>query len=271
VRVTIWVDMEGVAGIEVWEQVMGGAALYEEGRRLLTAETNAAVRGAKSAGATEIVVIDCHGAGGGYSFKSMIPDQLEPGAEYVRGHRWCRYIAPLEAGCDAAVLVGAHARAGTPDGVLCHTVSTEAWYNATINGTLVGESGIVAALCGNWGTPVVFISGDSATCTEVRELLGEQVVAVRTKIGLGRYSARTLAPSDSCARIEAGVHKALRERNWPKPLQFEPPVTFRVELAVPDHAVQFRGRDGVVIEGPRTVSSTGQTYWAAWDQFWHQS
>src|SRR5579871_4595973 len=133
--------MEGVAGIEVWEQVMGGAALYDEGRRLLTAETNAAVRGAKAAGASEIVVIDCHGAGGPYSFKSMIPDQLEPGAEYVRGHRWCRYITPLEEGCDAAVLVGAHARSGTPDGVLCHTVSSEAWYNATINDVLVIRGG----------------------------------------------------------------------------------------------------------------------------------
>jgi len=36
--------------------------------------------------------------------------------------------------------------AGTPDGVLCHTVSSEAWYNAWINDTLVGESGILAAV-----------------------------------------------------------------------------------------------------------------------------
>jgi D-amino peptidase len=201
----------------------------------------------------------------------MIPDQLEPGAEYVRGHRWCRYTAPLEAGCDAAVLVGAHARAGTPDGVLCHTVSSEAWYNATINGTLVGESGIVAALCGNWHTPVVFVAGDAATCREVQALLGEEVVGVSTKIGLGRFSARSLAPADSCTRIEEGVHRALSERRWPGPFRFDPPITFRVDLAVPDHAEHFRGRTGVVIEGPRAVSSTGQTFWQAWDQFWYRT
>lgn len=40
-RVMIWVDMEGIAGIETWDQVMGGAPLYDEGRRLLTAETPA--------------------------------------------------------------------------------------------------------------------------------------------------------------------------------------------------------------------------------------
>ena len=67
-RVVIWVDMEGIAGIEVWEQVTGGSPQYEEGRRLMTGEVNAAVRGAKAAGADDIIVIDCHGAGGGYSF-----------------------------------------------------------------------------------------------------------------------------------------------------------------------------------------------------------
>jgi D-amino peptidase len=270
-RVVIFCDMEGVSCIETWEQVTGGTALYEECRKLYTDEMNAAVRGARAAGASEVVVVDCHGAGGAYNFKSFVPERLESGAHYVFGYPWARYIAPFEQGCDAILFVGAHAMAGTPDGVLCHTVSSEAWYNATVNDVLVGESGIVAALCGNWDTPIVFVAGDRATCREVQELCGEEVVAVQTKIGLGRFSARTLAPADSCARIEAGVKKALSERRWPKPFKVSPPVTFRVELAVPDHAEHFRGRTGVVIEGPRTVSSTGDTFWQAWDQFWYRT
>ena len=47
--------MEGVSGIVKWEQVSGGESLYEEGRKLYTQEISAAVRGAKAAGATEIV------------------------------------------------------------------------------------------------------------------------------------------------------------------------------------------------------------------------
>ena len=97
-RVLIWVDMEGIAGIETWDQVNGGKPQYEEGRRLMTGEVNAAVRGAKAAGADEIMVIDCHGAGGSYSFKSLIPERLERGASYVLGHAWCRYVEPLRAG-----------------------------------------------------------------------------------------------------------------------------------------------------------------------------
>ncbi len=41
-RVVIWVDMEGIAGIENWDQVSSGKPQYEEGRRLLTGEVNAA-------------------------------------------------------------------------------------------------------------------------------------------------------------------------------------------------------------------------------------
>lgn len=269
-RVMIWCDMEGVAGIEVWEQVLGGSPQYEEGRRLFTGEVNAAVRGAKAGGATEIIVVDCHGAGGSWSFKSLIPERLESGAEYVFGYPWARYIAPLEAGCDAALFVGAHARAGTADGVLCHTVSSEAWYNASINETLVGESGILAAICSCWNVPSIFVAGDEATCREVQALLGEQVVTAPLKKGLGRFSARTLNHTDACALIEQRVAQALGNRAaWPAPWKLDPPVTFRVELATPDRANAFRGRTGVEIVGPRTVISRGENFWQAWDQFWY--
>src|SRR6185437_16244513 len=96
----------------------------------------------------------------------------------------------------------AHAMAGTPDGVLCHTVSSESWYNASINGTLVGESGIVAAIAGSWDVPGIFVSGDEATCREVQTLLGGGVVTAAVKKGLGRFSARHLSARDACALIE---------------------------------------------------------------------
>lgn len=267
-RVLLWCDMEGVAGISVWEQVNGGAPLYEEGRRLYTAEVNAAVRGCKRAGATEIVVVDGHGAGGPWSFKSLIPELMESGAEYVLGYPWARYIAPLEAGCDAALFIGAHAMAGTPDGVLCHTVSSQAWYNAHINETLVGESGIVAALCGDFNCPCVFVSGDAATCREVRALLGDNVVEAAVKVGLGRFSARHLPASEACSLIEGQVYNALVRRDWPAPLRFTPPVAFAVELATPDRANDFLGRPGVEMLNPRLVVSRAGSFWKAWDQFW---
>ncbi len=273
-RVMIWADMEGVAGISTWDHTGGTLPLYEEGRRLYTEEINAAVRGCKRSGATEIVVVDGHG--GGYKantrFLSLIPERLEGGAEYVLGYPWARYVVPFEEGCDAILFVGAHAMAGTPNAVLSHTVSSESWYNATINGTLVGESGIVAAIAGCWNVPAIFVAGDDATCREVQAIAGAGVVTAPVKKGLGRFAARHLAPADARALIERKTGEAVGNRDaWPHPLTFTSPVTFQVELASPDRAASFMGRPGVEIIGPRTVRASGKNFWQAWDAFWYRN
>lgn len=269
-RVVIFCDMEGVCGIQAWEQVNGGHPSYEDGRRLYTNEVNAAVRGARAAGATDIIVVDCHGAGGGFKFKSFIPDQLESGAQYVLGHPWARYTEAFEKGCDAILFAGAHAMAGTPDGVLCHTVSSENWHHAWINDTRVGESGILAAIAGCWDVPAIFVAGDESTCREVKELLGNEVVTAPVKTGLGRFSARNMAPRDACALIETNVALAISSKNWPKPYKPTGPVTFRVEVATPDGVNDFIGRVGVKIDGPRMISCTAENFWQAWDQMWYR-
>jgi len=272
-RVMVWADIEGVAGVTSWEHTGGRTPLYEEGRRLYTEEINAIVRACRRAKVDEIIVVDGHGGGyeGARAFMSLIPDQLEQGARYVLGHAWARYVEPLTQGCDAVLFVGAHAKAGTPGGVLSHTVSSEAWYLATINGTPVGESGIVAAIAGSWNVPAVFVAGDEATCTEVRELIGPTVVTAPVKKGLGRFSAVHLAPVDARTLIETRAADALENRaRWPKPLTFSPPVTFQVELATPDRLASFEGRTGVELVGPRTVRATGKTFWEAWDALWYR-
>ena len=78
-----------------------------------------------------------------------------------------------------------HAMAGTPDGVMNHTVSGTDWRNVTFNGTLVGETGINAALCGTWGCPVLMVTGDRAACREASALLGDGLTTVAVKQGLG--------------------------------------------------------------------------------------
>ena len=98
-------DMEGVAGIVRFDQVTGGHSMYEEGRRLYTGEINAAVRGAKAGGATEIVVMDCHGAGEGWTFNSLVPEELDPDCEYVVQNQWTEYVEYPESGVVSALLV----------------------------------------------------------------------------------------------------------------------------------------------------------------------
>jgi len=268
-RVLIMSDMEGVSGIVVWEQVNGGAPMYEEGRKLYTEEINAAVRGAKAAGATEIVAVDCHGAGKGWTFNSYIPELLDPDCEWVAHHPWSRYTELLEQGCDAALFIGMHARAGTADGVLCHTISTATWRNLWFNDDLVGETGINAALCGHYGCPVLLVTGDTATAREARELLGPELTTVAVKHGLSRYSARQIPPLRARQMIEEGARQALQNLSAVKPYVPARPTTITIELESVDKAAGFRGRHGVEIVEPLKVVSRGDDWMQAWNQVWH--
>jgi D-amino peptidase len=261
--------MEGVSGIVAWDQVNGGAPMYEEGRRLYTEEVNAAIRGARAGGATEIVAVDCHGAGRDWNFNSYIPELLDPGCEWVAGHPWGRYTELLEKGCDVALFVGMHARAGTPDGVLCHTISTTNWRNLWFNSDLVGETGINAALCGEYGCPVLLVTGDTATAAEAREILGDGLTAVVVKHGLSRYSARQTPPQRAREMIEAGAKQALQNLQATRPYIPAGPTTITVELTTVDNANDFLGRPGVEFIEPLKVVSRGPDWRQAWDQVWH--
>jgi D-amino peptidase len=263
-KVLVISDMEGVAGICRWDQVNAGAEGYEEGRRLYTEELNATVRGAFEGGATEVVVMDCHGAGGDRSFNSLIPDALDERCEFVVQTRWTEYTEMLEAGCDAALLVGQHARAGSERGVLSHTVSSTRWHELRFNGVPVGEVGINAALCGTWGCPVALVSGDDVVCAEASELLGPGLRTLAVKRALGRYSARHLAPARARAQLEAAVKHALAGVRGAPVYDPGAPCTIAVELATPDDADAYRNRDGVTLAGPRTIESQAPRWWDAW-------
>jgi D-amino peptidase len=268
VRVHIISDIEGVAGIVRWDQTSGDQTLYHEGRRLYTEEINAAVRGAKKGGATEIVVMDCHGAEGDYMFNSLLPDLLEPNCEYVVQSEWTEYTAFLEEGCDAALFVGMHAKAGTPDGVLSHTVSGQGWRDLRFNGVSVGETGINAALCGHWGCPVLMVTGDRATCNEARALLGTGLTAVEVKVGLGRFSARSKTAQAARGLIEDGAKRALKDLTAVQPYRPGSPSEITIEFTFVDRLVEYRNRRGVEQLDDLTLVSKADDWWSAWSQFY---
>ena len=266
-KVHVISDMEGVAGIVKWEQVTPGDKLYEEGRRLYTQEINAAVRGAKAAGATEIVVMDCHGAGKGYEFNSLVAEDLDPACEFVIQEQWTGYTEFLEDGCDAALFVAMHARAGTPRGVMSHTVSGQSWWNLSFNGVPAGETAINAALCGTWGCPVLLVTGDDAACREATDLLGSGLTTVPVKRGLGRFGARNLAPRRARELIEQGARDALRDLGAVAPYDPGRPCEIVVDFNTAETVEKYRRKAGVEVTGPRQIASRADDWWAAWTQF----
>src|SRR4029077_3576640 len=96
--------MEGVAGIVDWSQCRGPGQPYEEGRRLLLGEVNAAIDGALAGGATEVVCNDSHG-----TMNHLNPLDLHGRAGYRGRGKKPRYMMEgLDASFDAVFFVGYH-------------------------------------------------------------------------------------------------------------------------------------------------------------------
>ena len=146
-KVFISVDMEGVSGLINWDETAQGGPDYPLFRKLMTAEANAAIAGALEAGATEIVVRDAHD-----SARNILPDELRPEARLIR--EWNGPLSMMEGidkTFDAVVFIGYHARAGTPDAVLKHTMSLSL-FDVILNGVRLPEAGWNAAIAGYFFT-----------------------------------------------------------------------------------------------------------------------
>jgi len=88
VKVYISADIEGITGLVSWSQCSrpdGKSFDYTFARRMMSHDVNAAIRGARAAGATEIVVKDSHG-----NSKNLLIEDLGPRERHRRhddGHR----------------------------------------------------------------------------------------------------------------------------------------------------------------------------------------
>ena len=159
VKVFISFDMEGVAGIVDWSQCRPPGQPYEEGRRLLLGEVNAAIDGALAAGATDIVCNDSHG-----TMNNLDPAGLHGQATYVSGrHKPLYMMQGLDSSADVIFMVGYHGSISGESSVLSHTYNPAVISHVELNGARVGESGINALVALAFGVPVGLITGDRQT------------------------------------------------------------------------------------------------------------
>lgn len=223
-KVFISVDMEGVTGVVNVDDASRGGKDYDYFRQTMTREANAAIEGALAAGATEIVVRDSHG-----SALNLLPEMLNRNSKLLRD--WSEgplvMMEGIDSSYDAAVYVGYHARAGTPNGVLDHTSSGNVT-NVTVNGISMPETGYNALMAGHYDVPVVFVAGDQAVCDQAKELLGN-VETVAVKEGIGA-AALNLHPEVAREQIREGVERALRNLDDYKPYKLRAPYTLVLTL-----------------------------------------
>jgi D-amino peptidase len=260
-KILIAADMEGVSGVVHWDQVDSKHPEYGRFRQIMTDDVNAAVRGATAAGAEEIIVADGHGSG-----RNILIEKLDLHAQLCSGTPSpLSMLQGIDSSVDGVLFVGYHAKIGTPNAILEHTWSDERVANLWLKDahqqefTTIGEIGLNAAVCGQFGVPVLMISGDHAACNEAIALLGDIDTAV-VKWASSRMAARCLPPEKAHQRIQQAAFQAITRLKSSlntsvklKTLTLSPPITFAIDFVqseMADKAALIPGarRDGRRIE-----------------------
>jgi D-amino peptidase len=253
-KVYISADMEGVVGVVTGDQLGPSGFEYGRFREIMTNEVVAAIEAAREAGATEIVVSDSHGNG-----ENLLIERLPSDVELVRA--WPRPLMMMEGidqTFDAVIFIGYHSSTTNTAGVRAHTISSANLTAVRLNGVEMLEASINAAIAGDFGVPVVMISGDDAVVDEARSVIGDVEGAV-VKWSLGFHSARTMMPEPAYALIRERVRAALGRLEDFRPYTLEGPLELEISFKnympaelmaylpnverVDAHTVRFVGRD----------------------------
>ena len=202
-KIYISVDMEGISGIS------GRGTEYGRSRKLMADDTNAAIRGAIAAGATEIVVNDSHGGQ-----RNLLPEDLHPSASLI-SHNFKRHgmVEGLDDTFDAAIFIGYHAKAGAPVGLFAHTGSGVV-RNLEINGISIGEGGMNTMMADWYGVPVVLVTGDNVAVNEVQQVAKEaKGVVVKHAINAQAVHLRSLeAVREDIERVAKEAVSAVQDK-----------------------------------------------------------
>jgi D-amino peptidase len=233
-KLLIAADMEGITGVTRIEHTQSTHPEYQRFRRLMTADVNAAIKGAAAAGVEDILVADGHGAA-----TNILIEELDPRAHLNSGSPSpFAMLQGIEAGIDAVFFIGYHARMGTANAILDHTWSSANVSNVWLNGKLVGEVGLNSAVCGHFGASVILVSGDQAVSAEAQDFIPGIETAI-VKIASGRHSAECFPLEATQAIIREAAGRAVERflaGKAPMPVKTIRPVSIDLEFIYSDMA-----------------------------------
>ena len=255
-KILISVDMEGITGVVNSDHVSAEGKDYNRARLWMTEDVNAAVEGALDAGATEIIVNDSHGG-----MRNILLEKLHPAADLISGSpKTFGMMQGIDATVDAVIFIGYHAKIGTKNAILAHTMSSARLFDCRLNGVSMSEGSLNAYLAGYFDVPVVFISGDRAAVEQMRGIMQSDLPGVAVKEAYGRQAARNLSLERAHKAIRAGVAEAVKNRKDFRPTKLNGPIKLEMEFYRADYTDQLDLIPGVIRTGGRTVEFTNENF-----------
>ena len=204
-------DMEGVTALPDYTYVDSAEANYERGRRLMTEDANAIIRGAVDGGATSFLVNDSHS-----KMNNLIAEELHEEADLISGGiKTYSMVEGLDSSYTGAFFAGYHARAGQK-GVMAHSM-TFAFRTMWIDEVEIGELGFNAYVAGYHGVPVLLVAGDDCACREAEALI-PNITTAAVKKSLSRSAVQTLQPKKAQMLLHEQTIRAIENRANVKPL-----------------------------------------------------
>lgn len=232
-KIYLTTDIEGVAGVLGRANGVGNCiANLDIAKDLLLEEINATVEGLVRGGADDILVLDRHAGGNNIDIRKLHP------AARLSGISCCR-VTLLDSSFDAMVRIGCHAMQGNEQGHLNHTMSSGEIANIWLNGSLIGETGMLILQGAYFKVPTILISGDSEACLEGLEFIGGEIETVVTKESVARYSAIDRNPAKVRENLSRKAEKAVKNIASYPLKQLSGPFELKVQYMGPNFALRM--------------------------------
>ena len=256
-------DMEGATGIVSYDQADPGRTEYAAGRGWFMSDLLALIDGLNGGGADEIIIYDEHYYGRNIDL-TRLPDNARAicgKPPYLRG-----WAGGLDESFTGVILLGLHAKAGTPGGLLPHSYELDI-QDIGLNGISVGEIGMEAAIAGELGIPLILICGDSAAIAETESLIdGAESVVV--KKALAADGALCYPPAETSRLIRDAAERAARREILPQPFCPAQPVRLTITLRQGRYLDLVSEQCGArLIEG-HTLQFENRFVNDAWADYW---
>lgn len=250
-RFLVMTDIEGVTGVTTFPQ----AEKSDFGREMLMNDLISVLEGIKDAGA-EAVVYDMHTDGRNVDISRIgVPVVM---GKPILGELWRGVGKEI----DGLFLLGLHTMQHTGH-LLAHSYLRE--YDAIyLNGILVGEIGIEAALAGEQGIPLKFISGDDMGCAEGEALI-EGLVACPVKKSLGDDTAICFAPEITAKMLREKAAEAVRAEI--KPFEVKAPYEIKIVYSDCRYLEIMKEIHPEIFADDRTVVMRGENLLKTWSQY----
>lgn len=246
-KIYISADIEGISGVVDGSFTSEEGYNYQRARELMTGEVNAAIRGLKQQGITDILVNDSHGP-----MTNILIEKLDEDARLISGNKkLLGMMEGIDESYDAVMLVGYHAKHNT-SGVLAHSYNGSVIHEIKINGQTVGEFEFNSLIAGYYDVPVILVSGDDELSRQVKAY-NEEIESIVVKRACSRYTAECLQPKKVHSLLEEGVKNSISRIEAIKPCKLSGKVELEVAFANSGMAEMCMFIPGAELSAPNRI------------------